>query len=165
MKLITIVITSALLLSLQAEALTFGESAGFANASYQRVGFSGYRFGSDGEKEVSSGVGVPISGGLYSFAYADAGSYGSLNSEIAYLFNPVKRVHVGFVAGPNVNWLNTPMGDELTSYLSGAAGGVLAFSVNAKFGFWAYGKYKFALENDTQYSNGNLFGVGVYLAY
>jgi hypothetical protein len=165
MKLRTMFVTAALLFTTQVSALTLGESFGSGNTSYQRVVFSGYRFGSDGGREVSIGVGLPISGGLYSFAYADVGSFGSLNSEIAYLFSPAKRVHVGFVAGPNVDWLNTPMGDELTSYLSGAAGGVLAFSVNAKFGVWAYGKYKFAFDNGTHYQNGHLVGVGVYLAY
>jgi hypothetical protein len=165
MKFTTILLATALTITTQVLALTLGESSGAGNTSYQRVVFSGYRFGSDGEREVSIGVGLPISGGLYSFAYADAGSFGSLNSEIAYLFSPAKRVHVGFVAGPNVDWLNTPMGDELTSYLSGAAGGVLAFSVNAKFGFWAYGKYKFAFDNGTRYQNGHLVGVGAWWGY
>jgi hypothetical protein len=129
--------------------------------------FAGYRY--DEGPIASFGYGRNISGGLWTFQYADWGNYQTWNSEVAYLFFPDflnNKVFVGPIAGPDTDWLNTAEDDDLETivYLNGAAGAIAGTHFSGDWGIWGYGKYKFALE-DNLYIDGWHCGVGFYYSF
>jgi|GEM_PF-4334729 len=130
------------------------------------VVYAGVR-SSDGKILFSVGAGKNLAGGLYLLPYADVGYAGSLNAELAYFipmtkFVPIdflKELHIGVLAGPNVDWRSpdTDWGDPIT-YIVGAAGGVAAIDFGG-YGLWGYYKYKFSTD-DNFYQDGTHFGGG-----
>lgn len=127
--------------------------------------FGGFRV--DDGLLLSGGVSVHLGAGLYLFEYVDVGDYSSLNSELAYLFTvpTVPKLRLGLLAGPDSDWIGEHNdGFAPTFYWSGAGGGIAVYRFTDKFGAWAFGKYKFALDDDAKfYPEGSIFGAGVFI--
>lgn len=131
--------------------------------AYRSIAFGGVRFPSTDGSLFSFGIGSAFEGSnLYLFNYTDIGRYGSVSSEVAYLFNPVRWLYLGPLAGPNVDWMNQSVGADPVTYLVGSAGAVVGCSFSNSWGVWGYGKYTFGFEQGTEYPDGEIFGFGLY---
>ena len=136
------------------------------------IGFGSVRYSSTvtGEGSFFGSVGfiVHVAGPLYQATYTDVGGYGSINPELLLLTKVQNsNLYVGLIGGPNADFTGS---SPVTSYLSGAAGGIAAYQFKGDFlgfrdvGLMASAKYKFSVDDQAQsYVDGWTVGLGVFL--
>jgi len=131
----------------------------FAQDTTDEVFFGGVRY--DDGPLLSMGIGTRLFNNLWSFNYVDVGMYQSANSEFAYLIG-FGKFGFGPIAGPNADWQGTQSGETPMTYLVGAGGALVTYDASETWGAWGYYKYKFALQDETMYKDGNVFGLGLF---
>ena len=96
---------------------------------------------------------------------SDFGTSVEVVAEVTALFSPIiESWKIGPVAGFGVDWSGSPGTGDLSmlTYITGATGVASTFALDDYFGFWGYGKYVFAVEENL-YESGWTGGVGVWL--
>lgn len=118
----------------------------------------------DDEMALSGGIATPMFqspiGEVWEFAYVNFGleHYKSLTSEFALIRSSAdKSYYGGVLLGGNGEWVG---GENPVAYLVGASGFIGGWKK-----FYAYAKYKFALENGTLYPDGLAGGFGVHIGF
>lgn len=138
----------------------------------------------DAEFIGTIGFGFDLIGPIRSFTYGYFGDDQSAVVEFAVITRAssafeylgisapafCSKLFIGPILGPNFDFIGTSDDayegqddGEFINYVSGAIGGVAAYSISEKTGVWFMGKRKFALEKGNEFLNNWLFGGGVYL--
>lgn len=119
----------------------------------------------DGEFIGSYGIGTPVGSNFYILQTINVGDpYGQYSTDVAYFFSPIDKLSLGILAGPNVSWLDNAEGNTPLTYLTGAAGGIMAYDVNEKMGLFGHGYYAFRLEESAFPENWDV-GGGLYIRF
>ena len=114
--------------------------------------------------QISGRYGViqNLTGHLYILPNVEFGKYNSVSTELALLYRiPESKFTIGLLAGPGVDWAD-PSGDEI-AYLTGAAGGIVGYHVNTRWGVWAAGQYQFSGVQNDLYVDGFIAGAGFFV--
>lgn len=119
----------------------------------------------DESVSITVGIGKQLSGKLWSFSYSYVGDYSSFNTEIGYVLFSGEKYYLAPIMGPNVDWLEPEESKPVLAYVVGAGGLIGAYDFTDNTGVWAYGKYKFKLENDILYPEGYVFGGGLFFRF
>lgn len=124
-----------------------------------------YSDGMNVEFGLGRDIGMDFLGGhLWGFGKGSISAESWLHGEAALLFSVKDKFYIGPLAGPNVDWINSPPSSGL-AYLSGAGGVLAGYDVTIKSGLWACAKYKYTFEAENMFRDGWMVGAGGYVRF
>lgn len=148
----------------------------FGQEVTNNIGFAGGRYDSDDGVIFNLGYGKRISGPLFTAGYLDIGLNKNIGAEafvttsLSFINdNPIfSNIGIGLLAGPGVDWTGETSDNEeinFTTYIMGAAGGMVYYNITPQFGIFGFGKYKFDFEGENNYVDGWIAGGNLFIRF
>lgn len=136
---------------------------GNSYAQQTPIVYTGVQYDTDKGLTYNVGSAQQLTGGLYLMEHADIGTFGTLNTNLAYFFKPKQNVYVGIVAGPGAEFTGS---EEPVTYITGGSGLIVNYWFNAVIGGYFAGRYNFALdENANFYQDGASYYAGLTINF